>query len=136
MRAATLYCLSLPLVLAACASSSPPAPMAPGPLGSTAAAASAASAAGGCTDAVRVFTEEGFAGDTLDLAPGRHDVDHLDGTAVPNDSIAAVCVPPGWTVTLYWDGGFAGDTKVLTESVGDLTDWSRSTSAIEVVAPE
>ncbi|MEZ4399183.1 MAG: hypothetical protein R3B06_04145 [Kofleriaceae bacterium] len=94
------------------------------------------SGAGGCADAVRVYTEEGFAGDSLELSPGRYDVDYFDPTPVPNDSIAAVCVPPGWQVTLYWDGGFAGDSKVLRESVPDLTDWSRSASSIEVIAPE
>lgn len=98
--------------------------------------AAVSAAPGGCTDSVRVFTEEGFAGDALDLAPGRYDVDHFDPTAVPNDSIAAVCVPAGWQVTLHWDGGFTGDTKVLTESLADLTDWSRSASSVEIVAPE
>lgn len=137
MRSAMMYRLSLPLLLAACASSSSSSGMTPGaPMNAPATAVEAQPAAGGCTDGVRVFTEENYGGDALDLPAGRFDVDHFEPTAVPNDSIAAVCVPPGWTVTLHWDGGFTGDTRVLTESTADLGEWNRSTSAIEVVAPQ
>jgi hypothetical protein len=97
--------------------------------------AAASPASGGACATVRVFDDTGFNGQSLELNAGRYDVGQFDGTAVPNDSIRSVCVPPGWRVTLYADSGFAGDHVDLTSSVADLANFSGSASSAVVTAP-
>ncbi|MBL8681667.1 MAG: hypothetical protein JNK05_21040 [Myxococcales bacterium] len=90
---------------------------------------------GGPCSVVRVYTDTNFAGEALDLAAGRFDVQHFESTQVPNDSIRSVCVPAGWRVTLYMDGGFAGEHVDLAASTADLGQYAGSTSSVVVSAP-
>lgn len=93
------------------------------------------SSTGGACSVVRVYTDNNFAGEGLDLAAGRFDVQHFESTPVPNDSIRSVCVPAGWRVTLYMDGGFAGEHVDLTASTADLGQHAGSASSVVVSAP-
>lgn len=94
-----------------------------------------ANSAGGPCATPRFFNEVNYQAESVELAAGRYDVEQLDQTPVQNDTIMSVCVPPGWRVTLFMDGGFAGEQVELTSSVADLGAHNRSTSSIVVTAP-
>lgn len=102
--------------------------------GASAGAGSSAGSAGACATP-RFYNEVNYQAESVEFAAGRYDVAQLDQTPVQNDTIMSVCVPPGWRVTLFMDGGFAGEQVELTSSVADLGAHNRSTSSIVVTAP-
>jgi hypothetical protein len=118
-------------------SSSPPATVSAGGQGPSAQVAGAGGhgGSGGACAIPRFFDEVDFQNHSIELGPGRYDVAQLEQTPLSHDSIMSVCVPPGWHVTLFMDGGFSGDRVDLSSSVRDLGAHNRSTSSIIVTAP-
>lgn len=106
-----------------------------GGAGASAGAGAGAGATGSACATPRFFNEVNYQAESVELAAGRYDVAQLDQTPVQNDTIMSVCVPPGWRVTLFMDGGFAGEQVELTSSVADLGAHNRSTSSVVVTAP-
>jgi hypothetical protein len=80
-------------------------------------------------DSPVVYVHNGYGGRSQMLNVGRYDVGQL---SIGNEKINSGKVPPGWTVTLYQEAGFWGNTKVLTANTPALPDFNGGTSSIIV----
>ncbi len=83
------------------------------------------------TIGVTIYEHIDYGGASQQLQAGRYDVAQL---AIGNDAVSSVRVPPHWRVTLYQDGGFSGETRILTSDTPTLVDlnFNDQTSSIVV----
>ena len=54
------------------------------------------------------------------LAKGNYTLSQLAGKGVPNDWASSVRVPAGWTVIMYQDDNFTGQSWTLTSDVSSF----------------
>jgi hypothetical protein len=99
----------------------------PNPLGAGAGPGTGAGTGAGA--GVVIWTDPGFAGQSVRLGSGRSGPAQLSGLA---GRIQSIQVPAGTTVTLYENSDFSGPSLVLTQSSPDLSGWRNLVQSIEV----
>ncbi|WP_143305385.1 family 16 glycosylhydrolase [Chitinophaga vietnamensis] len=82
---------------------------------------------------VTVYKDCNYGGWAKRLAPGNYTLSQLTGMGITNDDISAVTVPPGYSITLYENDNFQGQSLTLTADA-DCLDASMNdkTSSIKV----
>ncbi len=92
---------------------------------------------GPCRDFPVLYSDDDYRGRSLELVRSIRDL-HRDGFG---DTASSICVPDGWTVTLYEDTEFRGASVRLApgQSIADLKrdglrgqDWGDRVSSVEV----
>lgn len=81
---------------------------------------------------VMIYTKPDYGGVTQKLFAGRYNVDQL----AINDSLSSIRIPPSWSVTLFAEAGFRGDSVVLTGDTANVGNTlNNRTSSILVEGP-
>ncbi len=85
------------------------------------------------TSGIKVFEHDNFGGRGVFLERGSYTVDDLGAYGIGNDWISSLQVPAGYTVTVYWDSPFTGDSLVYTSDVSFVGEtWNDKISSIVV----
>jgi len=74
------------------------------------------------TTGVSVFTGENFTGREIKLERGNYDLHELLTLAVPDNQIASIKVPSGYTLRAYIDVNFAGEHMTFTTDTPMIDD--------------
>ncbi|WP_437551953.1 basic secretory protein-like protein [Sorangium sp. So ce367] len=84
------------------------------------------------TSGITVYEHDGFGGRAVVLDRGQYDVLDMRARAIANDWISSIQVPPGYTVTAYYDAGYTGTSVQYTSDAPTLGAMNDKISAIVV----
>lgn len=94
---------------------------------------------------VRLYTDCGFGGTMVELGAGSYTLTQLAALGIPNDSLSAIEVDSGNTLTIYQHGSFTGfEATYSNESVSCLSnssrgrtsgDWDNDASSAVITGP-
>jgi hypothetical protein len=79
-----------------------------------------------------LYKDSAFSGQGQRLYPGVYNAGDL---AIGNDEASSLSVPGGWSVTLYKDSNFKGESVTYTASTGALLGLNDEVSSVKVVGP-
>jgi hypothetical protein len=83
---------------------------------------------------VVLYKDYRYQGTSQVFGPGRYDLSTLTAAgAVGNDRLSSIKVPVNWTVILYADAGFSGNSKTLTADCSRLDDFNDVTSSLVII---
>ena len=77
------------------------------------------------TPVATVYLAKDFGGDGHPMPPGGYNLDH---STTAEHTISSIRVPDGWTVTVYRDRDFAGESTAFTADTPDLGDFDNAAS--------
>jgi predicted alpha-1,6-mannanase (GH76 family) len=88
-------------------------------------------------DVPMVYRDFNYEGAWSSLPAGSYNLTQLAARGVANDDITSITVPPGWTVTMYENDNFSGQTLVRTSNDTFLSggSWNDRVSSLVVTAP-
>ncbi|MGK4007165.1 basic secretory protein-like protein [Sorangium sp. So ce1036] len=84
------------------------------------------------TSGIAVYENPGFGGRAVVLDRGQYDASDLGARAIGNDWISSIQVPPGYTVTVYYDSPFSGTSIQYTADAATLGAMNDQISSIVV----
>jgi len=80
------------------------------------------------------YQDGGYSGSAIALDPGAYTLRQLRAAGIANDAVSSIRIPPGFTVQLYADEGFAGtlwtftaDTPLMPAAANDVMSSVRIT---------
>lgn len=88
-------------------------------------------------DVPMVYRDFNYEGAWSSLPAGSYNLTQLAARGVANDDITSITVPPGWTVTMYENDNFSGQTLVRTSNDTFLAggSWNDRVSSLVVTPP-
>ncbi|XYI00753.1 basic secretory protein-like protein [Sorangium sp. So ce1128] len=84
------------------------------------------------TSGITVYENAGFGGRAVVLDRGEYDLLDMRARAIANDWISSIQVPPGYTVTAYYDAGYTGTSVQYTSDTPTLGAMNDQISSIVV----
>ncbi|WP_437941640.1 basic secretory protein-like protein [Sorangium sp. So ce341] len=84
------------------------------------------------TSGITVYENAGFGGRAVMLDRGEYDLIDMRARAIANDWISSIQVPPGYTVTAYYDAGYTGTAVQYTSDTPTLGAMNDQISSIVV----
>ena len=81
---------------------------------------------------VSIFSDDNYQGSSRSFTVGDYNLNQL---GISNDALSSLGVKQGWTVTLYADSNFTGETRTITANTTLLPDFNNQTSSLRITAP-
>lgn len=85
-----------------------------------------------------LFADDNFRGERVDITANARDLHQRNF----GDKASSVCLPPGWTITMFQNTDFGGQSLNLNSNVADLKrdqpggqDWGDKVSSVRVTPP-
>jgi|GEM_PF-6664296 len=81
----------------------------------------------------KVYQKINYKGYGVSLAPGKYTLEQLENLGISNDDLSSITVPSGYTVTLYQNDNFEGESKTLLGDESDFRNLSFNNKASSIL---